>query len=169
MAKTARRPAPTLVPLPECPEALEQILAWNLQVWGERIPGYDVVGWRAFYERSLTANYEAFDGASELVWAVVDGERLIGSIALVHEDDLPDFTHLTPWMAAFVIDPTVRHQGIGTEVVAIFEGLVRDYGVQRLYLWTDLYAQWYARLGYQILQHARIGEIEMDVMAKDLR
>lgn len=161
--------APTrLVPLPQQPEALDQILAWNLDVWGERIPGYDAPAWRAFYERCLVADYDRYDGASELAWVLVREGHAIGSIALVHEDDLPEFIHLSPWMAAFVIDPALRGQGIGRGVVAEFERVVRGYGISTLYLWTDSLADWYRQLGYHVLAHGRIGEIEMDVMAKAL-
>lgn len=157
-----------LVPLPEVPEALEEILDWNLQVWGERIPGYDADGWRAFYERCLLSRFDVYDGLSELAWVIRREGRNIGSIALVHEDDLPAYQHLSPWMAAFVIDPALRHSGIGRRVVATFEDRCRQYGIHRLYLWTDQYTDWYRSLGYEVLAHDQIGAIQMDVMVKDL-
>lgn len=162
----SRGPSLSLVPLALRPDAVEQVLEWNLQVWGARIPGYDEAGWRAFYDRCLAADYTAYDGESELAWAIFDGDTLVGSIALVHEDDLPDYLHLTPWLAAFVIDPQVRHRGIGRRVMEHFEQMVRDYGITRMYLWTDHYADWYLSLGYELLAHDRIADIDMDVMVK---
>lgn len=157
-----------LVPLVTCPEALDRILVWNLEVWGSRIPGYDPSGWRAFYERCLAADYRDYDGTSELAWAILEDGFLVGSIALVHEDDLPQYLHLSPWLAAFVVDPQLRHHGIGRRAMAAFEDMVRGYGITRLYLWTDHYTHFYRSLGYQVLAHDRIADIEMDVMAKDL-
>lgn len=157
-----------LVPLAELPGALEPILEWNLQVWGERIPGYDRAGWRAFYERSLASDYSRYDGASELVWAVLADEQLVGSIALVHEDDLPDFTHLSPWLAAFVIDPQVRNRGIGRRVMQRFESRVREFGLDRLYLWTDAHERWYLDQGYAVVERGSLASIELSVMSKRL-
>lgn len=151
------------------PASVECILQWNLQVWGTRIPGYDEEGWRQFYERAKTANYAEYDGESELVWALFEKDALVGSIALVHEDDLPDFVAYSPWLAAFVIDPAKRHQGIGRHVVAQFEELSRSFGIAELFLWTDHYTHWYQTQGYTVLTHSRIGEIELDVMHKILR
>jgi N-acetylglutamate synthase-like GNAT family acetyltransferase len=157
-----------LVPLPVRPGDLERILQWNLDVWGTRIPGYDQAGWRAFYERCLLSDYEHFDGESELAWVIIYEGEAIGSIALVHEDDLPAFEHLSPWLAAFVIDPQRRHQGLGRAVVHDFEEMVRALGMSTLYLWTDVYTDWYRSLGYSVVEHSTIGEIDMDVMVKEL-
>jgi GNAT superfamily N-acetyltransferase len=143
-------------------------LQWNLQVWGERIPGYDQAGWRAFYERCRLGDYTTFGEDAELAWALFDGQTLIGSIALVHEDDLPRFGHLSPWLAAFVIAPEFRHQGRGRAIVEEFESICRGYGVETLYLWTDVYTEWYQSLGYRVIEHSSIGEIALDVMAKKL-
>lgn len=157
------------MPLPERAHALEQVLEWNLQVWGDRIPGYDAAGWRAFYERSMAAQYDRFEPGAELVWVIEVDAAIVGSIALVGEDDLPDFLDRTPWLAAFVVDPTIRHQGLGREVVAIFEQWCRDHQVERLYLWTDFYADWYRKLGYQEIATTRLADIDAVVMVKDLR
>lgn len=156
------------MPLPERPEHLAQILEWNLEVWGERIPGYDRQGWIDFYQRAMSANYERFEAGAELVWCIEVDQRCVGSIALVGEDDLPDFLDLTPWMAAFVIDPSLRHQGIGRTVVETFEQWCVDHGVTRLYLWTDTYADWYRTLGYNDIARTRLADIDVTVMAKDL-
>lgn len=160
--------SPRLIPLPECSHWLPQILDWNLQVWGERIPGYDRAGWRAFYQRALSSDYSRFLPGSELVWGIEIDANLVGSIALVGEDDLPEFTELTPWMAAFVIDPSLRHQGIGREVVGLFEQWCIDHDITTLYLWTDQYSRWYQSLGYREIARTRLAEIDAVVMTKDL-
>jgi N-acetylglutamate synthase-like GNAT family acetyltransferase len=161
-------PTTRLVTLPERAECLPSLLAWNLQVWGERIPGYDVAGWRAFYQRCLAADYRHYSQTSELTWVIEIGGACVGGISLVYEDDLPDFTHLSPWLAAFVIDPGLRGRGIGTEAVRLFESMVRGFGITRLYLWTDSETHWYEGLGYSVMERSRVGDIEMDVMVKEL-
>lgn len=142
-------------------------MAWNLQVWGERIPGYDTAAWQAFYERALNADYEHFRPGDELIWIIEVDSQCVGSIALVTEDDLPDIDY-SPWMAAFVIDPDQRSRGIGTEIVAIFEEQCRSLGINRLYLWTEDLGDWYRSLGYHDLSRLQFGEIDATVMAKDL-
>jgi GNAT superfamily N-acetyltransferase len=144
------------------------VLLWNRQVWGDRIPGYDETGWREFYQRCRHGDYSSFHPDAELAWALFEEEDLVGSIALVYEDDLASFSHLSPWMAAFVIAPELRHQGRGRAIVSEFESLCRQYGVERLYLWTDIYSDWYRSLGYYVIEHSSTGEIELDVMAKSL-
>lgn len=163
---TVQQP-PHLIPLPQRPEWLALALEWNLQVWGERIPGYDRAGWVAFYQRAMTAHYDAYLPGEELIWLVELDGKCVGCIALVGEDDLVGI-EFTPWMAAFVIDPTIRHQGIGRRVVELFESQCRHFGIERLYLWTDNYAKWYSSQGYQELLRTKAGEIEAIVMAKDL-
>lgn len=160
--------SPHLRPLPERSAELEQNLAWSLEVWGERIPGYDHAGWRAFYQRALKASYDRYQPGAELVWVIEMEGRCVGSIALVGEDDLEDFTECTPWMAAFIIDPALRHQGLGRKVVAIFEEKVKALGVGHLYLWTDTYADWYSTQGYRTIGNSRIGQIDAVVMEKSL-
>lgn len=159
---------PRLVPLPEREEWLDLNLTWSLQAWGERIPGYDRVGWSAFYRRALTADYEQYRPGAELVWVIEIDGHCVGSIALVGEDDLLDFTDCTPWLAAFVINPALRHQGIGSRVVEEFEAMVRRFGIVRLYLWTDTYGDWYRKLGYEEIGRSQLADITAVVMAKDL-
>lgn len=154
--------------MPQRPDLLEQNLTWSLQAWGERIPGYDEAGWRAFYHRALQARYDRYEPGAELVWVIEIDGQCVGSIALVGEDDLEDFTNCTPWMAAFVIDPALRHQGVGRKVVSIFEEQVRALGIEHLFLWTDLYADWYQTQGYRPIGESNLGEINAVVMEKEL-
>lgn len=156
------------MPLPDRPEWLEQILAWNLEVWGERIPGYDEQGWRDFYGRAMVARYDRYQPGAELVWGIESEHRLIGSIALVGEDDLPDHLDKSPWMAAFVIDPALRHQGFGRDVVRVFESWCLEHDVSTLYLWTDTYADWYRSLGYSQIGVTQLAHISAVVMSKEL-
>jgi GNAT superfamily N-acetyltransferase len=154
--------------LPDVPEHLELILQWNFRVWGDRIPGYDLEGWRAFYDRALSHAHDGYQG-EELVWAILDGsDRCLGSIALVQEDDLEGFDDLTPWIAAFVIDPELRHKGLGRAVVEMVEAWSRVQGIHTLYLWTDIYAPWYASQGYSEVAKTKVGEIDAVVMKKEL-
>jgi GNAT superfamily N-acetyltransferase len=102
----------------------------------------------------LTREYltQAFGGQAEpgrvlKSWLALEADEPLGCVHLIdHDDDtLPE---LSPWLAAMVVVPTRRGQGIGSALVRALLGEARAMGFTRIWLGTDG-PGFYERLGAQ--------------------
>ncbi|GIV79182.1 GNAT family N-acetyltransferase [Litorilinea aerophila] len=82
--------------------------------------------------------------------ALANGEP-VGCASLVLHD-LPDRVDLTPWLASVYVLPQRRHQGIGRALVRRVEDEARALGVPTLYLYTPDRQQFYAHLGWSVVE-----------------
>lgn len=85
--------------------------------------------------------------------AACDGDRFLGTINLIDNDD-GQRTHLWPWLAALAVAPETRGRGIGTRLVERLLAQSARLGIDRLYFGTDLPA-FYRRLGAVVHEHVR--------------
>jgi GNAT superfamily N-acetyltransferase len=93
---------------------------------------------------------QAFGGKAEpgrvlKSWLAVQGDEPLGCVHLIDNDDdsLPD---LHPWLAAMVVVPQRRGQGIGTALVRALLDDARGMGFERVWFGTDG-PGFYERLG----------------------
>ena len=84
--------------------------------------------------------------------ALVDGQPA-GTVNLIHNDDKTR-PHLHPWLAALVVVPERRGQGIGSALVRALLQEARRLGCDELYLGTDI-PGFYERLGAVIHEQLR--------------
>ncbi len=75
----------------------------------------------------------------------LEGDRPLGCVHLIDHDD-DDLPELTPWLAAMVVVPGRRGQGIGSALVRALLDDARGMGFERLWLGTDG-PGFYERLG----------------------
>lgn len=162
----------SLIPACERPDLARIALAWSLEFWGERIPGYSTTEWNAFYEKGISSLYDRWDlNGVDQEWiylGVQDGE-LVGAIALVDFDDLEEFRCLKPWIAGFVVREDLRGQGIGRKMLQGCEQIASSLGITRVYLWTEDQTAFYMKHGYECLQEGRLGSLSFDILYKDLQ
>src|SRR5487761_2455820 len=157
----------TLVPLSQYPHEASRVLAWALALWGEHIPNYSKQDWTDFYSNSNKSNYESWNGrGQELVYIAKLGQEVIGTIALVDFDELEEFRHLTPWIAAFIVNPQMRGTGVGTQILSLLEDRAKSLGIEVLHLWTEDQSAFYLKRGYQILAPTKLGALNIVVMRK---
>ena len=162
---------PILVPLADNPSLGEQPLAWSLELWGEGSPWFSAEEWPTFYAHGATARYDRwdFEGVDqEQIYIALLNEEVVGAIALVDFDDVEEFRHLKPWVAAFIVGPDFRGRGIGSAMLATLEERAQNFSIPKLYLWTEDQRDFYAKRGYQLIEHRQYPEIAIDVMGKDL-
>ena len=146
-------------------------LNWSLELWGDHIPGYSRSDWIAFYESARGADYSHWGSAGtdqELIYLAVIAHEVVGAIALVDFDDLEEFRHLKPWVAAFIVKPELRGSGIGTQMLAMLEGKASMLGIKKLYLWTEDQTAFYKRRGYEFEASSRLGPLSFDLLSKSL-
>ena len=160
----------TLTPLYESPGDAEVVLEWTLDLWGDHIPGYSRQDWIDFYQDGKLANYQSWSGnGQELIFIGKQGGEIVGAISLVDFDDLDEFRHLTPWIAAFIVNPRLRNAGIGSQMLALLEEEAAKYGISALHLWTEDRSEFYQKRGYSPIAQGALGNLRFDVLKKELR
>jgi GNAT superfamily N-acetyltransferase len=88
-----------------------------------------------------------------LCLVALEGERCVGTIS-IFVDDLPARPDLTPWLAAFFVDPFFRNRGIGGALMERLLEVARELGIRRLYLHTETAAGYYRCRGWRFLFQA---------------
>lgn len=111
-------------------------------------PGYDT----AYFIGRLREANDANRIPLSLV-AIAD-DKTAGTVNLIENDD-EKRTYLRPWLAALVVAPEYRRQGIGTRLVRALLAEARRLGVGTVYFGTDGRG-FYASLGAQV--HEQVNE-----------
>jgi GNAT superfamily N-acetyltransferase len=99
--------------------------------------------------------------------ALVDG-ALAGSVSLLANDH-SRIRKWSPWLASLLVLPPFRGRGIGAALVREAVAIAARFGIERLYLYTDDAAAFYARLGWTMVERLDHDGIEVDVMGIDVR
>ncbi len=68
--------------------------------------------------------------------AIDDASNVVGTAALKVES-IPSHRRLSPWLAAVLVAPKHRRQGVGTALIAAIEDEARRLGFKRIYVATD--------------------------------
>jgi len=159
----------SLVPIRQSPQDGERALAWALDLWGDHLPNYTRQDWSDFYANSSQSDYGTWKGdGQELVYLAKRGTDLVATIGLVDFDDLEEFRHLSPWVAAFIVDPQLRGQGIGGHVLTLLEEKAQSLGIELLHLWTEDQSAFYGKRGYRQLASSKFGDLNIEIMQKRL-
>lgn len=159
----------SLVSIGESPKDADLALSWALALWGNHYPNYSPQDWADFYTNSVRSNYESWEGeGQELVFIAKRSKETVGTIGLVDFDELEEFRHLSPWIAAFIVNPDIRGEGVGTKILALLEEKAISLGIEFLYLWTEDQRAFYSKRGYQLLASTKLGLLDIDVMQKRL-
>ena len=155
------------MPLSQSPGEASGVLAWALDLWGDHIPNYSPQDWMDFYSNSIKSDYDSWVGqGQELVYLAKHGQKVVATIALVDFDELEEFRHLKPWIAAFIVNPQMRGAGIGTQILELLEDEARSLGIEVLHLWTEDQSEFYLKRGYQIVALTKLGALDIFVMRK---
>ena len=159
-----------LLPMSESPESAALVLQWSLKLWrSNSIPGFSEEDWANFYERAKSTDFDTWNGAGqELIYVAKDGNQVLGTIALVDFDDLEEFRHLTPWVAAFIVNPQLRGKGYGTKILEALERQAAALGIGTLHLWTEDQTSFYTKRGYEFVSSGTWSRLTFDVLKKKL-
>lgn len=146
-------------------------LQWSVELWGHESPWFSAEDWPAFYQRASDSDYQRWDLAGldqEQIYLAISSGEVVGAIALVDFDDVEEFRHLKPWVAAFIVDPERRTMGLGSAILSALEVKARDFGITELHLWTTDQKDFYLKRGYRALAHRDYSTISIDVLHKVL-
>jgi N-acetylglutamate synthase-like GNAT family acetyltransferase len=131
--------------LADHPEALPILAEWQHKEWGHVRPGDTV-------EKRM-ARLERFSQRDRIPMTVValEGGEVRGSASLI-EHDMETRMELTPWLAGVYVGEEFRRLGIGARLVRGIMSDAAKLNVPLLYLYTLHSEQWYASLGWTLLE-----------------
>ncbi len=130
------------------PRHLPLVAGWIYREFWAGRPGYSV----EVFEARLRGAHDP-DRIPLSLLALANGTPA-GTVNLV-ENDNPLRPDLRPWLAALVVLPEHRRQGIGSRLVRELAAHARRLGEAELFLGTDI-PHFYARLG--AVEHDRLRE-----------
>lgn len=67
----------------------------------------------------------------------------------IFKDDLEGREYLTPWLAALYVDEKYRGQRIAEKLINHVKKVVKERGINRLYLRTEVTRNYYLSLGWE--------------------
>ena len=135
---------PAIFNLSQQPQHLPTLAAWHQAEWGDLNPGETLTMRIARMQAYLCPDFIPSTFVS------IQNGQLAGSAALV-ENDMDTHPELTPWLASVFVSPPFRKQGIGSQLVQHAMQQARAAGIQTLYLFTPEHAEFYHKLGWQII------------------
>lgn len=119
--------APHIAPLADMPELIPILAEMFVAEW---VPYYGANG-PGNAEADLTACLNRVELPIAFVARTADG-TVIGTAALKNES-VSSHSHLGPWLAALVVAPEHRGQGVASALAERIEQTARDLGFARLY------------------------------------
>lgn len=152
-----------IAPLAEFTHSIPDIAQWLHTQWRELYPGgytpSDVAA--ALRTRLHTRQIP-------LALVAVTGTTVVGIVSL-KINDMDSRPALTPWLAGLYVVPARRNGGIGRRLVHAAIAKARELQVEKLYLYTPTAEQFYATLGWQVLERTHYQEIPVTVMYYSLQ
>jgi N-acetylglutamate synthase-like GNAT family acetyltransferase len=94
--------------------------------------------------------------------------NLLGTFALKLED-LSTRPDLSPWLGSVAVAVAHRLKGVGAFIVREAERMAKELGYSELYLYTPDQEAWYAKQGWNVIEHSFSGKYPISLMAKTIR
>ena len=144
-------------------------------------PGHvdTLAGWHHGQWGGLYADWSLADATAELrahaacrtrptTLVALEGGELVGSVSLVDED-APEFADRgDAWLASLYVIPAARGHGIGATLARALVAHAASLGIDRLWLFTPLHADFYARLGWTTVGTAPLGATPVTLMEQKI-
>jgi predicted N-acetyltransferase YhbS len=123
----------------ETPQHLPLVADWIYKEFWTHKPDYSP----AFFEKLLRD--AAIEHQIPLSLLATVNDVPAGTVQLIENDD-EQRTHLRPWLAALIVQPEFRMNGIGSLLVRSLAGHAKQMSIENMYLGTDN-PGFYNRLG----------------------
>jgi predicted N-acetyltransferase YhbS len=147
--------------LADHPEMIPELADWFFHQWGYLRPGSSVEDFAAGIRTHLNRD------ELPLSLVALDGPETLGSASL-RQHDMSTRMDLSPWLASVYVAAEHRRRGIGAQLVSAIEEKARELGFATLYLWTPDKEEFYARLGWSVVQRTEYRQENAVVMQKQL-
>ena len=148
------------------PLALNRQLLPLLQSWFE-------AEWPAWYgpggQGDAGSDLAGFANRGSLPTAVVAFRAgQLCAVAALKAESIPSHRHLSPWAAAGYVQPSLRGQGIGAQLLAALEHEAARLGFGRIYCGTSSAQSLLQRCGWQLLEQSTHDGKELGIFCKAL-
>lgn len=156
----------SIVPIPEDATIQRVVAEWSIREWGAEFPGDTTQTYIDLYEQSCRVG-----DAMPKVYVAIDSDgssRVIGTVTLVADDELPNATEPGPWLAAMFVREDCRGSGVGRRLVSHCVDEAKRFGHRQLWLYTANHRAWYETLGWSFVRHADLHGTRVDVMTRIL-
>ena len=151
-------------PISSDPVEQSVVARWSVDEWTGDFPDDTEGTYLSLYAEAMRD-----PDVLPVVLVAVDEGELLGTAALVADDELPDATEPGPWLAAAYVTPDARQMGVGTRLVTAIEEEARRLGFIELFLYTHARHEWYQRRGWRVVRHSGLRTGPVTVMRRDLR
>lgn len=147
-----------IAPLTEYADWIPDIAQWLHAEWRDLYPGGYTPADVATALRGRLQTHQI-----PLAMVAVTDETVVGIVSL-KISDMDTRPELTPWLAGLYVVPAYRGLGIGTRLVQTMLARAKALKVEILYLYTPGAEQFYAALGWRLLERTHYQEIPVTVM-----
>jgi N-acetylglutamate synthase-like GNAT family acetyltransferase len=147
--------------LADYPQHLPTVASWVFDEWGRSRQGVTIEKVEARFRNHLQRN-----SLPLTLLALQDGNPL--GTASLQLTDMYTRPELTPWLAAVYVHPESRNQGIGSNLVQTSQEVARQLQIDRLYLFTPDREDFYAHLGWSVLERTEFRSQQVVIMTYDL-
>jgi len=145
--------------LADYPQYLSTVAGWVFDEWGQEMPGSTLESIQVLFNLHLNR-----DRIPLTMLALVEWQPVGTASIFLH--DMNTRMDLTPWLAAVYVLPEFRGQGIGSQLVRAIEDVATRLQLKQLYLFTPDRADFYARLGWSVLETAEYRQHSNVIMTK---
>lgn len=145
--------------LADHPEAIPLLRTWFEREWA---PYYGPEG-PGDAERDLRLCCRRSELPIALV--TVSGGRVCGTAAL-KSTSITTHPHLSPWLAALLVPPEYRRQGIGLQLIAAVEKTARRLGFDCIYAGTNTAESLLVRRGWEFLERSPYFVSDVSIYSK---
>lgn len=130
---------------------------WHHLEWGAILPDWSLA--------DALGELQSHTGRCMIPTTLIgfEDDRLLGSVSLV-EEDAPELSDATPWLASLYVAPGRRGEGIGRALVQRAVAEAARLGVRRLHLYTPHHEGYYLGLGWHLLGRVRLARTEVSVL-----
>jgi len=146
--------------LADNPQLIPTLAQWHQPQWAHLGPGRTIEDWVATFQKHLLRR------SVPSTFVALSGGTLLGSSGIIAYD-LASRPDLSPWLACVLVAPEHRGQGIGTALVKRTVAEAHDLGFDRLYLYTVDREDFYARLGWSVIDRTTHMGYDIVVMGID--
>jgi GNAT superfamily N-acetyltransferase len=142
-------------PLAEHPELVDTVARWHWDEWG----GESVEDWAQNLRRHA-------ENGIPTTFVALESGRPVGSVTLT-EHDMPghlSYGNFGPWIAGTYVTPEARGTGAGAALMRHAIERADEWGIPRLYLYTEAARPFYEHLGWSTLDETEYGGGTVAVM-----
>lgn len=143
------------VDIPVDPSVRRMVAGWCLDEWAHLFPD-DTEQWYL----DMYADADSSGARPPHALVAIDGDDVVGTASLVHDDDLPGAPEPGPWLAAVYVLPTHRGRGVGRALVT---SIMERHGSDA-WLYTEGEMDWYESMGWSHVRESDMNGHRVTVM-----